>query len=133
MSVEQAEQMTEWLKSLSPDYQNIIPVRVEIGFEPKLLPFYGVKYVRVSGTSEVPWMELIGQRPIEIRRKRNFCFTHESGVWYIAYYHDKELSNSYHPFGKQFGMKIWDLNEPIDKYAKHPYLRVPMMIETLRQ
>lgn len=51
----------------------------------------------------------------------------DSRDWYIASYTSGEVKpgfKQYHPFGKSFQIKPWDLSEPIDKHERGTYKRI---------
>lgn len=48
--------------------------------------------------------------------------------WFIAGYYDKITPNTYHPFGKCFQLRPWDVDTKIDAYEAAPRKRVPFIV-----
>lgn len=133
-------ELVKWLTDLG--HQNVTPVTVTMGKN----TYIGAKYNNPFIQNRL-FVYVIGDHPHTRTRngklytRGNVCYNlpDDSTDWYVAGYFHPEIIKTYfkrevtadpkhHPFGNNFLLTPWTLEDAIDKYEKWTYHRKPMTI-----
>jgi len=91
--------------------------------------YLGARYLQPKENDEQFYF--IGEPPY----KPKTCFTNQGREIYISGYMpgarlwDDSAFKQYHPFGANFTMRVWPVEDKIDKYEPTPYKRIPVILE----
>lgn len=128
-----AHEVATYLSSL-PRITDVSPCIVTIGNE----AFGGAAYTQHNTappsspkTGETYTTRMIYTLGTAPKQKGKTCYPFNGLDWYVACHWGGGVNEEYHPFGANFLLSPWTADEPIDKFMKKPYNRVPMNVINL--
>ena len=66
-------------------------------------------------------------------KNNKVCYRRNDQDWYVSGYYQEPNPqfDALHPFAPEFGLHLWDVEEPIDHYAKKPYTRIQLVVDAI--
>ena len=117
------QKVKNWLLS-TPNCTEATQVRIVIEQD----TFEAIKYNDTIANDER--LYVLGELPKwYTKNRKKAVLTIDGSDWYIMGWYESDEITVYHPFGKWYGLKIWDVDEAIDLYESKPYTRIPAIIE----
>jgi hypothetical protein len=92
--------------------------------------WFGAVYTASNKGYEEQSIYLVGEMP-KGATKLCFRFEDDDRDWYVTCYYQEGLAVlephqlKYHPFGKSWILRPWNIQETIDHYENKKYMRIP--------
>jgi hypothetical protein len=128
-----AENVATWLKSLK-HIHDVSVARVSLQVSAKITLEVDAVFYKNAVFDGAPYLYLLLNPYADkfLLRTRHSCWKAEDGrEWFKACYSPEVITPQFahaHPFGHSVIMRVWDADEPIDKYETTPYRRLDLKV-----